>query len=322
MGRSVRLITIKGPKESARKIAAIAFSAGIPEVCVHQVCELRDGQPDEIKDTVKIATATPTAKAFVDELMEAPFFNRRQFSIAIKQPRSIIADQHLSETTSPLVEPTVDILEELWQFSHITFGFIGRIFIGALLLGYGLIEYNLLFMIAGLLFIPLLPPMLAIGFGMWTHQFRLARQGLFAFLAATTLLVCGGVLVALMMNGPLRYNESTSLLTGLLISLAVGVAAGLATADDVGRREMIGLAATSQIAILPVWFGICFIFGFPTLNSMPPTWRALSLLVNAANIVLASMVTYAVLGMAPLASLRRSTQASGEAGPSVSVSTT
>jgi hypothetical protein len=30
----------------------------------------------------------------------------------------------------------------------------------------------------------------------------------------------------------------------------VGAAAGLATADDVGRREMIGLAATAQVAIL------------------------------------------------------------------------
>src|SRR5258705_3229698 len=67
-GDQLRLITIKGPKESARKIAAIAFSAGITEVCLQQVCELRDGQPDEIKVSVKIATSTPTAKAFVDEL--------------------------------------------------------------------------------------------------------------------------------------------------------------------------------------------------------------------------------------------------------------
>jgi len=40
------------------------------------------------------------------------------------------------------------------------------------------------------------------------------------------------------------------------MSLALGVAAGLATSDDVGRRELFGLAAATQVAILPVWFGI------------------------------------------------------------------
>jgi hypothetical protein len=44
------------------------------------------------------------------------------------------------------------------------------------LLAYGLVESKLLFMIAGLLFIPLSPLMLSIGFGLWTKQWRLARQ--------------------------------------------------------------------------------------------------------------------------------------------------
>ena len=35
----------------------------------------------------------------------------------------------------------------------------------------------------------------------------------------------------------------------MTLPTAVGIAAGLATVDDVGRREMIGLAATAQIAI-------------------------------------------------------------------------
>ena len=103
--------------------------------------------------------------------------------------------------------------------------------------------------------------------------------------------------MALMTSPPLLYNESNSLLAGFLISLAVGVAAGLATADDVGRREIIGLAATAQVAILPVWFGICFVFGFPILENQPPTRRAISLVVNVISIVVASFITYAVLGM-------------------------
>ena len=111
-------------------------------------------------------------------------------------------------------------------------------------------------------------------------------------------------MVALVTNPPLLFNESNSLLAGFLISLAVGVAAGLATADDVGRREMIGLAATAQVAILPVWFGICFVFGFPVLGNLPPTRRALSLAINVMSIVAASLVTYAIIGMKPMQRLR------------------
>ncbi len=257
----MRLITVKGPNGSAQDIARIAFSSGIAEVTVQQGQTLHATKPETLNDIVKIGTATPTAKKFIDALIAAPFFNQEEYTIAVKQPRSIISSEKLSNITRPLVEPTIDILEELWQFSHVSFGFVGRILIGAFLLAYGMIQFKLLFMIAGLLFIPLLPPMLAM--------------------------------------------ESNSLLAGFLISLAVGVAAGLATADDVGRREMIGLAATAQVAILPVWFGVCFVFGFPALESMPPARRAISLVVNVTSIVIASFITYAVLGMKRVQHLRQ-----------------
>jgi len=301
----MRLITVKGPNGSAQDIARIAFSSGIAEVTVQQGQTLHATKPETLTDIVKIGTATPIAKKFIDALIAAPFFNQEEYTIAVKQPRSIISSEKLSNITRPLVEPTIDILEELWQFSHVSFGFVGRILIGAFLLAYGMIQFKLLFMIAGLLFIPLLPPMLAMGFGIWTRQFRLAAQGMLAFVVATILLLCGGVSVALMTSPPLLYNESNSLLAGFLISLAVGVAAGLATADDVGRREMIGLAATAQVAILPVWFGVCLVFGFPILENQPPTRRAISLVVNVMSIVIASFITYAVLGMKRVQHLRQ-----------------
>ena len=302
----MREITVTGPNGSAKDIARLAFSSGIAEVTVQQGQTLHATKLETVNDIVKIGTATPTAKKFIDALIAAPFFNREEYSIAVKQPRSIISSEKLSNLTRPLVEPTIDILEELWQFSHVTFGFVGRILIGAFLLAYGMIQFKLLFMIAGLLFIPLLPPMLAVGFGIWTRQFRLATQGILAFVVAIILLLGGGVLVALMTSPPLLYSESNSLLAGFLISLAVGVAAGLATADDVGRREMIGLAATAQVAILPVWFGICLVFGFPILENPAPTRRAISLAVNVMSIVVASFITYALLGMKQVKHLRQS----------------
>lgn len=293
----MRRVSVTAPEGKGKDVAQVAFAAGISEVTVTPTRSLWADGTQMTKETVQVDTSTPLAKAFIDRLATASFFNCEEYPIVVRQPRAIASSNPLPMLTQPLVEPATDIFEELWQFSQVTSGFVGRIFIGALLLAYGLIQYKLLFMIAGLLFIPLLPLMLAAGFGILTRQFRLAGQGIIALLVATILLVMGGVLVALMTGPPLRYNDFNSLLTGVMISLIVGVAAGLATADDVGRREMIGLAATAQVAILPVWFGICFVFGFPKIDATPPGKRALSFLANVAVIVAASLVTYAVLGM-------------------------
>jgi hypothetical protein len=214
----------------------------------------------------------------------------------VRQPRSIYSTRSIRTLTRPLVEPTSDLFQELWQFSQITFGFVGRIYLGAVLLAFGLVDYRLLFMIAGLLFIPLLPLMLGIGFSLWTRQWKLLAQASLALLTATILMAAGGATVALFSHPPIRYVDANSLLTGFVISLAVGVAAGLATSDDVGRREMIGLAATAQVAIVPTWFGLAAVLGFPD-SPISAKQRAVSLLINICGIVIASVATYAALGM-------------------------
>src|SRR4029079_17886496 len=118
-----------------------------------------------------------------------------------------------------------------------------------------------------------------------------------ALLTAIVLKAAGGATVAILSHPPVRYVEANSLVTGLLISLVVGVAAGLATSDDVGRREMIGLAATAQVAIVPTWFGLAAVLGLPANDSVSAKQRAMSLVINVAGIVVASFVTYAALRM-------------------------
>jgi hypothetical protein len=309
----MRLVRVKSPEGTGADVAQMAFDAGIAQVTVHQQKVLKADKSEETKDVVDVETATPTAKAFVDAVMAAPFFDAREYAIAIRQPRSIVSRERPQQVTWPLVEPTVDVFEELWQFSLVTYGFIGRVLIAALLLAYGIIEHKLLLIIAGLLFLPLLPLLLAISLGLWTRQWRLAAQGMFAFAVATALLVAGGAIMAWVTDPPMKYNEHNTLLVGLLISLAVGVAAGLATVDDVGRREMIGLAATAQIAILPVWFGVSFVFGFPLLDSATPKERALSFVVNVAAIIIAALVTYAFARMRG-EGLRRFAESSSSGG--------
>jgi hypothetical protein len=292
----MRLVRVKAPQGKGRDVARLAFDAGISQASIHQQQTLKPDGEEETKDIVDVETSTPAAKAFLDSLMSADFFDPQQYSITVRQPRTIVSREGPQNLTRPLAEPSVDIFEELWQFSHVTYGFAGRILIGGMFLAYGMIESKLLIMIAGLLFLPLLPLLLAMGFGIWTRQWRLASQGLIALVAAVALLAGAGVLVASLTNPPLQYNEHNSLIVSFLISLGVGVAAGLATGDDVGRREMIGLAATAQLAIVPVWFGIIAVFGAPPLESSSPRQRVLTFAVNVGTVIASSLATYAVMG--------------------------
>jgi hypothetical protein len=138
---------------------------------------------------------------------------------------------------------------------------------------------------------------MSIGFGAWTRQWKLMLQGIFTTVTAVVLLTLSGAIVALLSDPPLKYNEFNSLLVSALISLIVGIAAALANTDDAGRRELIGLAATSQIAILPVWLGVCAISGLPvTTGSDEIVIRVVGFFVNIFVVIGASLLTYKILG--------------------------
>jgi hypothetical protein len=291
----VRLVKVRAPEGNAEKVAQVAFRVGISQVSIHQEQTLKANQLKETKDVIDINTSTPKAKAFLNALMAEPFFDPSQYSLNVRQPRSVVSSENLSSLTWPVVEPSLDIYEELWQFSHITYSFAGRVFIAGALVAYGLIEDKMLIMLAGLLFVPFLPLLLAIGFGIRIGEWRLTRLGALAFTVGTGLLMGAGVTVALLVNRPVSYNESNPLMASLLVSLAIGVAATLAIGDDVGKREIIGLAASAQVAIIPVWFGISFVRGYPAATSSPASERAITFLVNVAAVIAASLCTFIVL---------------------------
>lgn len=295
----MRLVMVNAPEGRGRDIAQIAFDAGISKVSHRQVTSHEADGKTETKDVVDVETATPKAKRYIDAILAADFYDKEKVTISVRKPASIVSRENLRELTYPLTETVSDIFEELFQFSHITYSFVGRVFIAASLLAYGMIRQQILIMIAGLLFLPLLPLLQAIGFGAWTRQWRLSLQGFLAFLVAMILLVLGGVVVAGLSEPPLRFDEFASLGVGFLISLIVGIAAGLAIIDDTGKREMIGLAASAQMALVPVWFGICLVFGFPTTTSESRiSERALSLLINVVTIIVAALAVHVISGAA------------------------
>jgi hypothetical protein len=284
---------VAAPEGKGEAVTKTAFAVEIDKVSRRAVESHHADGRVERKDVVDIETSTPKAKRFIDALLAADFYERDDFTISIRQPRAIVSKTALHELTKPFVEPATDVMEELFQFSHVTASFAGRVAVAACLIAYGMIEQKLLLMIAGLLVLPLTPLLLAVSFGARTGVWNLARQGALAFLVVTALLFAGGAGIAALSEPPMKYQDFNTLAASLLISVGVGVAAGFANIDDAGQRQLIGLAAAAQIALVPVWFGISAVFGFPGNDGANEIIeRAASFFLNIVVMIVVTFIVY------------------------------
>jgi hypothetical protein len=306
----MRLVKVQVPQGQGDAIARIAFETGIGQVTVRQEQIQRAGQPLQMRDVVDAEVSTPTAKAFIDAVMAAPFYTPEEIAITVRQPRSVVSRERPPALTWPLAEPTTDLLEELWQFSHVTIGFLGRVLLAAMLLAYGMIVNQFLLIVAALLFLPSLPLLMGIGFGLHAREWRLARQASLALATSIGLTVAGAALIGLLAGPPMQFTAFSKLPISALIALATGIAAALALPDDAGRREMLGLAAASQLSIPAAWCGVSLAFGAPAGDGASPSQRVLSLVLNIMLIIAAVWIITWLLGMRP-GSLRRFTARPG-----------
>src|SRR5215217_5899532 len=142
----MRLITVRVPAGHGDAVVDLAFASGIAEVSLHHAEVKRPQQSPAQQDIIDIETSTPHAKHFIEALMVAPFFDPTEYALAIRHPRSLIGQEPPERETYPVVMPTLDVFEELWKYSHITWSLVGRVLMAALLLTYGMIELNLLVM--------------------------------------------------------------------------------------------------------------------------------------------------------------------------------
>lgn len=294
----MRLIKVNAPIGYGEKVTETAFSAGVEKVSRHIVTDHSPGKEGEERDVIDIETSTANAKRFIDALMAEDYYDRSKVGFSTRQPRSLIAQGNEAHMTYPLCEPATDLYEELWQFSHVTYGLIGRIFVSACLLAYGMIESNLLLIIGGLLFLPVLPMVMAICYGLTGRKWNLAGQGLKSIATASVTLFLGGVFVALLSRPPLKFDALGSPIVGILISIAVGLAAQLAAIDDAGRRELIGLAAASQIGFIPVWLGVLTVFGLSASHETEEiAVRVFSFFANLSVLIVAITGTQFITGV-------------------------
>lgn len=293
----MRGVKISVPVEKAQDFRDLIFQEGVDSITTYEVEHLKADNQRARKVHIEVETNTPLAKKLCDAIFEAPFFDQNDCFVSTRQRRSIVSSKPLRQLTWPWREPGVDICQELWQFSHLTASLVFRTVIAGGLLAYGLIHQQLLFIISGILFLPTLPIVLAIGFGSWLRQWELARTAITTFTVNIVLLVICGVLVGSLAHGPVKFDDFESLPVSILVSIGVGVASAIASSDDVGRRELIGLAATAQIAIIPVWIGACLVLGTPVASSEGELkLRVVNFFINIALLVVSSTATYVVSG--------------------------
>ena len=280
------------PVEISSEVAAIALKAGIPHVSVYDIYV---HGADEQKQVVSVEASTPKAKAFIDALLASSVYDANRCSITSRELRAILDHQPIAELTRPMIEPTPDVFEDLWQLSYITPGYIGRAAGGAILLADGVIQSSPISIVVAALFLPFLSPVLALGFGIWTGDVGLLRKGLLALFWSTLLALIGGALIAALAGGPIRFHDFKGPLASFGISAVIGIAAGLSAADDAGRRYLIGVAAAVQLAIFPVWFGAAAVLGWPDRAAVIA--RLSSFAINLVTICAAAVFTYSGLGL-------------------------
>jgi hypothetical protein len=281
------------PPEHADTAARLANEAGITSIAVSDV--YLHGR-EEARKMVSVETSTPRARAFVDALLGSDSLRGVDYSLTSRELRAIVSAEDILDLTRPMSEPFPDVIQDLWQLSHLTVSYIARAAAGATLLATGILDDNPVAIVVAALFLPFLAEVLAVSFGLWSRDRRLVVRGLRAVAVSAALAFAAGVLVAAIQGGPIHFTAFKSPLASFAVSAVIGITAGFSNADDTGRRYLIGVAAAVQLAIFPVWLGAATIIGMPD----GVMWTRLeSFLINLGTISLAAVAAYAALRLHP-----------------------
>jgi hypothetical protein len=282
------------PPEQVAAATRLARAVGVQRV---SVADVYVHGPDQRRQVISVETSTPQARAFVEALLDSPDIRRTDCSITSRELRAIVNGDDLSALTKPMSEPFPDVIQDLWQLSHLSVSYLARAAAGAILLATGIIDGNPVSVVVAALFLPFLSEVLAVSFGLWSRDGRLIFRGLRAIAVSTALGYAAGAVVAALEGGPILFTAFKSPLASFAISGAIGITAGLSSADDTGRRYLIGVAAAVQLAIFPVWLGAATIIGLPAQDVL---WSRLdSFLINLGTISLAAVAAYAALHLQP-----------------------
>jgi hypothetical protein len=219
---------------------------------------------------VSVETSRPKARAFVEAFLNSPLLTCADYSLTSREARAIVDSSDLGELTRPMSEPFPDVIQDLWQLTHITASYAGRAAAGAVMLATGITDDNPIAIVVAVMFLPFLAEVLALGFGLWSRDRRLIIRGLRAVTVSTALAFAGGAPVAAIEGRPIRFTAFKNPLSSFAISAVIGITAGF-----------------------PVWFGAASIIALAFLDVVQS--RLISFLINLATIALAAVTAYAAL---------------------------
>jgi hypothetical protein len=276
------------PADAVDEVIRIARTVGVSEVTTSEV--LVRG-PNVKRVLCSVETSTPQARALTQALMSAPSLKDIDISLTSRELRAIVSKTPAKLLTKPMSEPYPDVVQDLWQLSHVTPSYYGRGLAGAILMASGIIDNNPIPIVVAALFLPFLAQVLACGIGLWDRDKELVLHGLKAVGVSIALAFLGGAVVAAFEGGPVGFHGFKGPLSSLAISSVIGVTAGLSSADDAGRRYLIGVAAAVQLAIFPVWMGVVTVTGIP--DRVILVHHLLSFSINLVTIAVSSVVAYA-----------------------------
>jgi hypothetical protein len=253
-------IRVTVPEGRANDVADLALRTGIRQVTVYSV--FAHG-PNCTKQIVSAETSTPLAKKFADSVLTSDWFDSSESSLSSRELRAVVTDGDPYEITRPMLEPPINVFEDLWQLNHITISYWARAAGGATLMTYGMLQNDPVMIVVAALFLPFMSQVLGLSFGAWAGDLSLAWQSFKALLTSCAMSITGGVLIGLLHQQPMQYHGFLAPLPSFAICTVIGFTAGVITADDAGRRYLIGVAAAVQYGVYPVWLGYSLVNGFP-----------------------------------------------------------
>ncbi len=280
------------PADCADSAIAAAHAAGIECVTVTRMTIHRTNDARSAM-TVSAETSTPHARAFVHTVLRSAWFDRETCSMTTRELRAIVDKGPIEQTTLPMTEPGVDVLQDLWQLSHVTPSYVGRCVASALLMAFAVIDNDLMAMMLAVLFLPFLSELLGAVYGLLRGGAPLVMHAVKALAVTICILLAAGLIVGAANHAPVAYTGFRSLGVSFLISSAIGAAAGLASADDAGRRYLIGVAAAAQLGVFPVYFGIALARGLPP--ELPVAGHLVTFGVNFVTVAVTAAASYAAV---------------------------
>jgi hypothetical protein len=286
----VREIKISTPKDVGQEISKMAVDCGAKSV---SLMSFFDPVKKQEACEIRVKASTPLMRQFVTTLVRSPLYSRDTFTVSSHEIRSLLTAQDILHVTKPFCIPVSDVEQDLWQNSHITASFVIRVITSAMLLTYGMLADRVVLMIGAMLFTIFSPPLMAIGFGISRKDKPLMRHAIKAFIVANVLSVCAASLVAAIAKGPLLWNDFGSLASNVFISVAAAIVGATADMDDIGRRQLIAVAAAFPYSRFPPWIGIGLVLGFP--DKQETLHRLGIFAANIGAMIMAAGVTYSCL---------------------------